>query len=908
MKKLVAIILCISFFLSYPMNANAAGPYDISVQADEGGKISLAEDGDPQNGNISVEEGNNITFYVVPDSNYSIADVVVDGVSQGVVSQYTFNTVAEGHSISASFARNTRTITVAAVANGEIRINTTVVPGSGESITVDEGSNADIYVRPNAGYEIESVTIGAATYSLDGEIGDRTGEFSRSVTITDAISVSAVFRTAQHTVTTNVGPNGILSPMNPRVDHGSDQTFTITPNPGFRIRSLTVDGNPASVNEDKQITLFNIQGNKTMSVDFVEAVMYTVTTTAGPNGTVTPANPVVAQGADVTFTITPDPGYIIDELRVDGLPEMADEHNQFTVYNVQRSMTLDVTFMQVMAHTISLPKYPFINVQIAGESGMVPEGGSVITRNTREIVSYYIMPEKYYRLTEIIIDVENGEDQDVTYDYYYDEAEKKIRIDIETMSSYTLHIKTDRVLYNATPKMQYAITSSESTSDTLIKNAIRREMALFGFDVQLNDMTILARSSHVATNGVEYERIDIEYNRNQHNYATKVSVYVVDNYTDVVIFNCSLSSVGEITILQGNEDFAQNLIFEIPVHTQDYYHIFGPYGAEGINLSYALDETFPVEPVPGSPLYRVTGPFYKWQLHVVNKGRQVGKELNWFPMTLITEDALCMNAHATSETGTQETFTWELDTFPHVNLDGATQEVFFGNDRVILEKPRDGIGDIVSMTAAASNSPGYTFTNNNDGTITIDFLSDYYDKVTVPLTIIKQSGGTVQRSLTIHRVGIDIQAHNALDGNPSATRTVFHGTQYGNLVDFSDGNKYKITASYFIPDYGNERPYGLFVTRRYANGRIETEIITQPLASPNPVQAESFDPIKKIYIYNDGTRGKANAADYLIYSGAYASSAPVEVSVLVLKNAPVAGNSFGGVDFGSRTGVKWMKP
>lgn len=907
MKKLVAIILCISLLLlSFPMSASAAGPYDINVLAGEGGKIALTEEGPPENGDIAVGEGSNVTLHIIPDSYYSIEDVMVDGISQGAVSQYTFNNVSGAHSVSATFTRNTKTITVAPVVNGEIRVN-----GSGESgttVTVDKGSEVNIDVRPNANYEIESVTIGAMTYSLDGEIGDRTGEFSRTVTVNNNISVSAVFRYAHHTITTNVGPNGTVSPMNPKVNHGSDQTFTITPNSGYSIRSLTVDGNPASVDEHNQITLFNVQNDRAMSVDFAQAVTYTITTIAGPHGSVTPGNPTVAQGADITFTITPDPGYAIDELRVDGLPEIADESGQFTVFNVQRSMTLEVTFLQVMAHTISIPKYPYINVQIVGEPGLIPESGSVITRNTGEIVSYYIMPEKYYRLTEIIIDVENGEDQDVTYDYYYDEAVKKIRIDIETTSSHTLHIKTDRTRYQFSPKNRYAITSSDATSDTLIKNAIRRELALYGYDVQLADMTILARSSHAATNGVEYERIDIEYNR-LHNYATKASVYIVSNYTDIIIYNGSIRAPeGQITIFRGSEGFAQNLIFEIPVYTQDYYDIFGSYGVEGINLSWTIDKTFPVAPVSGSNLFRVTSPFYKWQLHIVNKGGHVEKDLNWFPMTLIAEDALCMNAHATSEAGTQETFTWELDTFPHVNLDGATQEVFFGNDRVILEKPRDGIGDIASMTVAASNSPGYTFKNNSDGTITIHFLSDYYDKVTVPLTIVKQSGGTAKRNLIIHRVGVDIQAHNAADGNPSSTRTVFHGTQYGNLVNFADGKKYKITASYFIPDYGDNRPYGLYVTRKYANGKTETQIITGPMASPHPASADLFDPGKKVFIYNNGSSGWANVADYLIYSGTDAASAPVEISVLVLKDAPAAGNTFGGVDFGSGTGVKWTKP
>ncbi len=56
---------------------------------------------------------------------------------------------------------------------------------------------------------------------------------------------------------------------------------------------------------------------------------------------------------------------------------------------------------------------------------------------------------------------------------------------------------------------------------------------------------------------------------------------------------------------------------------------------------------------------------------------------------MIQENALCMNVQAASASSTQETFTWDLDTHPHVTLGDATQEVFFGNDRVILEMPRD---------------------------------------------------------------------------------------------------------------------------------------------------------------------------------------------------------------------------
>jgi hypothetical protein len=386
----------------------------------------------------------------------------------------------------------------------------------------------------------------------------------------------------------------------------------------------------------------------------------------------------------------------------------------------------------------------------------------------------------------------------------------------------------------------------------------------------------------------------------------------VEDVTNIVFHDILLYGL-PVYIIDTCDHFSGSAMFELPGFTSSVQvQIHGPYDSILMPLNEAAKSCFNNTwcLLPGTPMhgYYWIRPFYAAQFHVANKARQPENQLNLFPFTIIQENALCMSVQATSEEGTQESFTWELNTYPHVTSGDSTHEVFFGNDRVILEKPAGGVGDIASMRAAASNSPGYTFTNNPDGTITIDFLSDYYDMVTVPLTIVKQSGGTVQRNLIIHRVGVDIQVHDAEDGNPASTRTVFHGTQYGNLVDFADGNKYKITASYFIPDYGDERPYGLYVTRKYADGRIETQIVTQPMASPHPGQAELFAPDKKIYINNDGSSGWANVADYLIYAGPDAASAPVEVSVLVLKNAPSLGSRFGGVDYGSGTGVTWTKP
>ena len=70
----------------------------ITATADEHGKI------DPAAGTVTVPKGDNKTFTITPDSGYCIKDVLVDNVSVGAVSTYTFENVVDNHTIRATFA------------------------------------------------------------------------------------------------------------------------------------------------------------------------------------------------------------------------------------------------------------------------------------------------------------------------------------------------------------------------------------------------------------------------------------------------------------------------------------------------------------------------------------------------------------------------------------------------------------------------------------------------------------------------------------------------------------------------------------------------------------------------------------------------------------------------------------
>ena len=75
-----------------------------------------------------------------------------------------------------------------------------------------------------------------------------------------------------------------------------------------------------------------------------ETVRYTITVEAGPGGSVSPGTTTVVEGEDVSFTITPNDGYEIERLVVDGTEVHALERYSFLT--VDANHTLSVTFCE----------------------------------------------------------------------------------------------------------------------------------------------------------------------------------------------------------------------------------------------------------------------------------------------------------------------------------------------------------------------------------------------------------------------------------------------------------------------------------------------------------------------------------------------------------------------------------
>ncbi|MFC1717035.1 fibronectin type III domain-containing protein [Candidatus Poribacteria bacterium] len=160
-----------------------------------------------------------------------MADVLVDGRSVGAVAEYTFQDVTADHTVNATFAIDTHTITATA---GDDR---SISPSG--SVTVNCGSDQTFTITPDDCYHVADVLV-------DGKSVGAVAEYTFQ-DVTSDHTISAIFVIDTYTIVVTAGQNGSISPMDDvMVNCGSDQTFIMSPDTTYRVENILIDGEPAS--------------------------------------------------------------------------------------------------------------------------------------------------------------------------------------------------------------------------------------------------------------------------------------------------------------------------------------------------------------------------------------------------------------------------------------------------------------------------------------------------------------------------------------------------------------------------------------------------------------------------------------------------------------------------------------
>jgi hypothetical protein len=253
--------------------------------------------------------------------------VKVDGTSVGTVGSYTFSGIKSDHTIEAIFGVKTYTITATASTGG------TISPSG--SVIVNHGTDQAFAISVSDGYVIKDVKVDGLSVGVVSEY--------KFENVKADHKIEAIIALKTYTIKATAGSNGTINPLgNVVVNYGTDKTFTITPADLYKIADVKVDG--TSVGAVASYTFTKVVSDHTIEAEFKEAeYIYTITATAGTGGVITPSGEVkVKRGESPAFIMTPDEGYVIQDVKVDG--QSMSTVAKFVFTNVKSDHTISVKF------------------------------------------------------------------------------------------------------------------------------------------------------------------------------------------------------------------------------------------------------------------------------------------------------------------------------------------------------------------------------------------------------------------------------------------------------------------------------------------------------------------------------------------------------------------------------------
>jgi len=256
--------------------------YTIVATAGPGGVI------EPE-GQIKVNHGDDKELIITPDTGYEIADVVVDGVSVGAVSNYTFYNVISDHTIDASFSLLEYTIAVSASP-----LEGGTVSGGG---VYKHGETVDLTALADDSYRFKNWTEDGIVVSTDANY---------SFTASTSRDLVANFVEKTYELTVNISGQGSVEKQPDKARYLPEEVVNLTaiPETGWRFLnwsgSLTGNTNPASI---------TMNNDKTVIANFA-INQYVIVVSPNPqNGGTVSGGGNYSHGDTVTLKATPNEGY-----------------------------------------------------------------------------------------------------------------------------------------------------------------------------------------------------------------------------------------------------------------------------------------------------------------------------------------------------------------------------------------------------------------------------------------------------------------------------------------------------------------------------------------------------------------------------------------------------------------------
>lgn len=238
------------------------------------------------------------------------------------------------------------------------------------------------------------LTVGICTYTAT-----YTPEDTNNYNVIDDIEITVVTKNIFNVTTEVVGGNGDTTDPFHNVVEGSTKEITFTPDTGYMIDEVKVNGTPVTVTNNKLILTVN--ENKEVKVSY-KKIPFTITVvdTEGaiidPNGSI-----AVNYGDSKEFTIYADYGYNFVKVLVDGVDktdEMAGD--KLTLNNITASMEIEVVVEKIEYEVIEGADQKYIITKDTEAKFRIDAEYSLFTQRGKVYVDDELVDEENYTTEE----------------------------------------------------------------------------------------------------------------------------------------------------------------------------------------------------------------------------------------------------------------------------------------------------------------------------------------------------------------------------------------------------------------------------------------------------------------------------------------------------------------------------
>lgn len=217
--------------------------------------IGTLEHGSVTADKMTAKIGEDVTFKIISDTGYDVSFFKVNGSDVDYETKQDSTTgktyweakakmVSGGLTVTAEFKLGVYSIDWDAPSHGTIAVE-------GGKTQATYGEDVKFIFTPETGYEIKSLTINEeqVQWANDNTYTTTMGEYG--------LFVNVQFGLENETITVNAGEHGTIEHKNKADDsqnylYGNTAVVTVTPNEGFMIETITVDGKAIEVPEDKK--------------------------------------------------------------------------------------------------------------------------------------------------------------------------------------------------------------------------------------------------------------------------------------------------------------------------------------------------------------------------------------------------------------------------------------------------------------------------------------------------------------------------------------------------------------------------------------------------------------------------------------------------------------------------------